>query len=71
MRDPASGVQKLRNLRFALDVMEERSHIGLDDETARTVQDALQHQIFMTEMALSSLPSAQTVEPSTEEVFIA
>lgn len=52
----------LSTLRFALNVMEERSHIGLDDKTAGTVRRALMHQILETESALHFPPSAHAVE---------
>jgi hypothetical protein len=52
----------LSTLRFALNVMEERSHIGLDDKTAATVRRALTHQILATESALQFPPSAHAVE---------
>jgi len=51
----------LSTLRFALNVMEERSHIGLDDKTAGTVRQALLHQILETESALHFPPSAHVV----------
>jgi hypothetical protein len=59
MRDPANRRQTLSDLHFALDVMEERSHIGLDDKTAATVRQALLHRIAEAEKALgqpSSVP---------------
>ena len=62
MRDPADRIQMLSTLRFALDVMEERSHIGLDDKTAGTVRSALLHQILETETALHFPPSAHMIE---------
>jgi hypothetical protein len=62
MRDPANSIQMLSTLRFALNVMEERSHIGLDDKTAGTVRSALLHQILETESALHFPPSAHAVE---------
>jgi len=61
MRTPESHIQMLSTLRFALNVMEERSHIGLDDKTAGTVRQALLHQILETESALHFPPSAHVV----------
>ena len=72
MRDPANHIQMLSTLRFALNVMEERSHIGLDDKTAGTVRGALLHQILETETTLHFPPSADPVEnQSPEELLMA
>ena len=73
MRDSANEIRMLRSLRFALDVMEERSHIGLDDETAGTVRDSLLRRIVETERALGFPPSEriQVEELSAEEQLTA
>ena len=53
MRDPAKRVQLLSDLRFALEVMEERAHIGLDDQMAGAVRETtIQRRIDETEKAL-------------------
>jgi hypothetical protein len=70
MRDPANRIQMLSTLRFALNVMEERSHIGLDDKTAGTVRSALLHQILETETALHFPPSVHTVEDQGAEELL-
>ncbi|MFZ2022010.1 MAG: hypothetical protein WBP71_11080 [Terracidiphilus sp.] len=70
MRDPANRIQMLSTLRFALNVMEERSHIGLDDEAAGTIRNVLLHQIIETETALHFPPSAHIVENQTAEEFL-
>ena len=57
MRDPASDRQMLSDLRFALDVMEERSHIGLDDEGAATMRRVLLSRIVEAEKAVGYPPS--------------
>jgi hypothetical protein len=61
----------LKDLRFALEVMEERSHIGLDDKTAEKVRSALQRLILATEGAIGFPPSTRLEEPSAEEQLIA
>jgi len=43
--------------RYALDVMEEYSHLGLDDEYARKLRDILLRRIEKTETALSIRPA--------------
>ena len=43
--------------RYALDVMEECSHLGLDDEYAGKLRDILLRRIEKTETALSTRPA--------------
>ena len=43
-------------LRYALDVMEEYSHLGLDDEYAGKLREILMKRIEEAEAALSSTP---------------
>lgn len=45
-------------LRYALDVMEEYSHLGLDDEAAGKLRTILQRRILEAETALSCRPVA-------------
>ena len=73
MRDPANRVQVLRDLRFALEVMEERSHIGLDDKSARIVRKALLNRILETEKGHLYPRSAEKAmgEPTAEESLTA
>jgi hypothetical protein len=69
MKDPAS-TDHLEDLRFALAVMEERSHLGLDLETATTVRSAFLHLIAVREAALRRKP--QSAAPaSIEEQYYA
>ena len=70
MRDPANHCRVLKDLRFALEVMEERSHIGLDDKAAGQVRNALQRLILSTEKAIGFPRSTQLKEPSAEEQLI-
>lgn len=72
MRDPASHRQMLSDLRFALDVMEERAHIGLDDDRAATVRRVLLSRIVDTEVALGHAASAHPIgNPRTNELLTA
>jgi len=70
MKAPASHCRVLTNLRFALEVMEERSHIGLDDQAAGQVRNALQRLILATEGAIGFPPSTQLEKLSAEEQLI-
>ena len=45
-------------LRFALDVMEEYSHLGLDDEAASKLRSILLRRIDEAEAAISCKPAA-------------
>jgi hypothetical protein len=53
-RNPAILV----HLRFALKVLEERSHLGLDAEYARKLASVIRQQIEHGEEALNPPPSA-------------
>jgi hypothetical protein len=44
-------------LRYALDVLEERSHLGLDDEVASKLKDILLRRIGDAEEALTFRPA--------------
>ena len=70
MKDPANLCRVLGNLRFALEVMEERSHIGLDEKAAGKVRNALQRLILATEGATGFPPSTQSKKLSAEEQLI-
>jgi hypothetical protein len=50
----------LSNLSFALDVMEERRHIGLDDKRAAAMRRVLLNRIVEAEKALGDLPAAHS-----------
>jgi len=43
--DTVSTSELVSDLRYALNVMEESSHLGLDDEYARRLHDILQRNI--------------------------
>jgi hypothetical protein len=55
-------------LRYALNVLEECSHLGLDEEGASRIRRILLQQIAKTESALASPPDP--VAPSECEVFV-
>ena len=46
----------INNLRFALEVMEDRSHLGLNAERAATLKALMEHRISEAEQAQGSLP---------------
>lgn len=48
----------VNELRYALDVMEEYSHLGLDNESAGRLRSILVRRINEAEAALSSRPAA-------------
>jgi hypothetical protein len=52
LADPAT------ELRYALEVMEEYSHLGLDDEAAGKLRGILVRRIHEAESKLSSRPAA-------------
>jgi hypothetical protein len=54
-------VERLSNLRFALEVLADRSNLGLDDGRAEEIKRALMHQITKAELALR-FPSAAQME---------
>ena len=45
------------DLQYALDVMEEYSHLGLDDQHASKLREILQRNIAEAEQALSCCPA--------------
>lgn len=47
----------VKDLRYALDVMEEYSHLGLDDQHAGKLREILQRNIAEAEDALSCSPA--------------
>jgi hypothetical protein len=58
-------------LRFALDVMEEYSHLGLDDASASKIRRILLRRIDEAEVARSSRPAAPVRFPISEEKILA
>jgi len=57
-------------LRYALDVMEEYSHLGLDDDAAGKLRNILQRRIREAEAAPSCRPAAPVHFPISEEVSV-
>lgn len=55
-------------LRYALEVMEESSHLGLDDEAAGRLRTILQRRIREAEAALSCRPISPVPFPVSEKV---
>lgn len=56
-------------LRYALDVMEEYSHLGLDDEFAGKLRDILLKRIDEAEAALSIEPANPVSFPVPTEIL--
>jgi hypothetical protein len=53
-----SNPDLVNELRYALDVMEEYSHLGLDNEAASKLRGILVRRIHEAEVAVSSRPAA-------------
>lgn len=58
-------------LRYALDVMEEYSHLGLDDQAAGTLRTILQRRIREAEANVSSRPAAPVRFPAEPKKVLA
>jgi hypothetical protein len=59
------------DLRFALDVLQESAHLGLDSEHSSTLQALIQKQIKRREATLRRVaPAVETPEPTREEVAV-
>ena len=54
-------------LRYALDVMEENSHLGLDDEAAARIRKILVRKIEQAENSASSRPAEPVRIPLSEK----
>jgi hypothetical protein len=54
-------------LRYALDVMEENSHLGLDDESANRLRSILLRRIKQAE--LTSRPAEPVRPPSKQKAY--
>jgi len=67
--DTMSNPNLVTELRYALDVMEEYSHLGLDNEAAGKLRNILLRRINEAETALSCRP-ASPVRFSIEEAKI-
>lgn len=57
-------------LRYALDVMEEYSHLGLDDAAASKLRDILTRRIREAEVAVSCRPISPVRFPICDEVSV-
>ena len=59
------------DLRFALDVLQESTHLGLDSERSSTLRALIQNQIKRREATLNRCaPIIETPEPELEEVGV-
>lgn len=58
-------------LRYALDVMEENSHLGLDDHAASTLRTILQRRIREAEVAVASRPAEPVRIPAESTKVLA
>lgn len=61
MLDTKSKSELVTDLRYALDVMEEYSHLGLDDEAARKLREIIVRQIDDARAGLSCCPTAKRI----------
>jgi len=66
--DDLRNLGLLTELRYALDVLEERSHLGLDEEGASTVRRILLRQIAKT--TDTPAPQSAPAAPFEYEVFV-
>jgi len=57
MHTTISPAELASDLRYALDVLEESDHLGLDDEHARLLHDILQRRIDEACTAFSGAPA--------------
>jgi len=70
MLNSAPNPELVNELRYALDVMEEYSHLGLDDDAAGKLRAILLRRIKEAENAASVRPTAATVRfPVKEKAF--
>jgi plasmid replication initiation protein len=69
--DTTSNAALVSDLRYALDVMEEYSHLGLNDEAASKLREILVRQINDARAALSSPPATPVRFPADQEKILA
>lgn len=69
MLDTRSKSDLVADLRYALDVMEEYSHLGLNDEAASELRAILIRQIDDARADLSCCPPAPVRFPSSMKVY--
>jgi hypothetical protein len=62
-----TAADPVKELRYALEVMEENSHLGLDDNTASMLRKILVRRIQHAEEALSPRPAEQVRFPVAEK----
>lgn len=65
----APNPELVNELRYALDVMEENSHLGLDEEAAGRLRKILVRRIKEAETADSLRPAAPVRFPVKEKAF--
>ncbi|HEY1578844.1 MAG TPA: hypothetical protein VGF82_17375 [Terracidiphilus sp.] len=65
----APNPELVNELRYALDVMEESAHLGLDDEAANRLRNILVRRIKEAENANSLRPAAPVRFPVKEKAF--
>jgi hypothetical protein len=59
--------EHVSDLRYALDVLEEYSHLGLDDEYANKLREILERQLDETDETVSCSPAQPVRFPSPAE----
>jgi len=69
MLDTKSKPDLVTDLRYALDVMEEHSHLGLDDEAASKLREILSQQIDDARADLSGCPPAPVRFPVSTKIY--
>jgi hypothetical protein len=68
METTISPAELASDFRYALDVMEESDHLGLDVEHARIMHDILQRRIDEACAAMSAKPCSPVIVYEEEEV---
>ena len=56
-------------IRYALNVMEENAHLGLDDESANRLRNILLRRIKQAELSGSTRPAEPDRFPAEEKIF--
>jgi hypothetical protein len=69
MLDAKSKSELVTDLRYALEVMEEYSHLGLDDEAASKLGEIIVHQIDDARAGLSCCPPAPFRLPISLKIY--
>jgi hypothetical protein len=63
MWNAQNAADLVEDYRYALEVLEENSHLGLDHEFASSLRDTLLRRIDEAEAVLSRYPAAPAREP--------